>query len=122
MTHPLRLEQPILSRSKNFQNFIFINDSSLTPVRLTQQLHDSPDKQFLSQTDVGSYLIIKQIYAPRNIVNQLNSLQFKPNQRVRLVSKTNTSSTIVDLNGKLIGMGAKIAQRIVVTTVEETNS
>ena len=121
MTHVIEIKQSRLSGIRHFQKFVFINDSSLESVSdSTKQLHSSPNSQLLSQMQVGNWLTINRISAPQNIMRQLANLQFKPEEKVQLVSKTTKSSVIVDLKGKLIGIGAEIAQKIVVTLVDET--
>lgn len=108
---------------RHFQKFTFINDSTLDSASgWSKKLDLDPNSKLLSQTQIGSWLTINQIQVPPRIIRQLRNLQFKPNQRVQLVSKTNRLSVVVNLNDTLIGIGAKIAQKIVVTLVDETKS
>ena len=79
-----------------------------------------PNSSLLSQTEVGNWLTINQIHAPRVIIRQLENLQFKQDEQVQLVSKTSKASVVVDIKGKLIGIGSEIAQNIVVTLVAGT--
>lgn len=121
MTHAIELKQSQLSGIRHFQKFVFINDLSLESIPgSTQQLQIASNSQLLSQAKVGNWLKINRLQVPKQIIDQLDDLQFKPEKRVRLVSKTAKSSVIVELNGKLIGIGAEIAQKIVVTLVDET--
>ncbi len=121
MTHAIEFKQPQPSGIRHFRKFVFINDSSLKSApNLTRQLHQTPNSNLLSQAQVGSWLTINHIYAPQPIISQLENLQFKPEERVQLVSKTRKSSVVVDIKGKLIAIGAEIAQKIVVNIVDET--
>lgn len=119
MTHALETQSQQLSGIKHFQKFVFINDSALKyGSKSIEQLHLSPNSNFLSQTKVGSWLTINQIHVPQSIIRQLESLQFQPGERIQLVSKTTKASVMVELKGKLIGIGSEIAQKIVVTLVD----
>lgn len=121
MNHAIELKQSQSSGIKHFRKFVFINDSSLKSApNLTRQLQQTPNSNLLSQAQVGSWLKINQIYAPQTIISQLENLQFKPEERVQLVSRTQKSSVIVDIKGSLIAIGAEIAQKIVVNIVSET--
>ena len=116
MTHSIETQSHQLSGIRHFREFIFINDSALKYVpKSIEQLHLTPNSNFLSQIDVGSWLTINQIQAPQSIIRQLESLQFQPGERIYLVSKTIKASVLVELKGKLIGIGSEIAQKIVVT-------
>lgn len=119
MTHAIEPQSPQLSGIRHFQKFIFINDSALKHVpKSIEQLHLTPNSNFLSQTEVGSWLTINQIHLPQSIIRQLESLQFQPGERIHLVSKTIKASVVVELRGRLIGIGSDIAQKIVVTLVD----
>lgn len=121
MTHAIAPLTQCSSKRKRFQNFVFINDSALgSEPKLEQQLHSYPDSQLLlSQAQVGCLVTICQINAPQNIVSQLNNLQFEYHQKIEVVSKTKKESVVIDLQGKLIGLGAEIAQQIVVSVVNQ---
>jgi|GEM_PF-1942718 len=121
MIHTIGSKQQSASRIRHFQEFTFINDSSLKadPDDL-KQLPITTNSSLLSQAKVGSWLTINQIHAPRVIIRQLENLQFKQDEQVRLVSKTSKASVVVDIKGKLIGIGSEIAQNIVVTLVAGT--
>ena len=119
MTHAIEPQPQQLSGIKHFQKFIFISDSTLKSAPDSiKQLHLTPNSNFLSQTEVGSWSTINQIDVPQTIIRQLESLQFQPGERIHLVSKTTKASVMVELKGKLIGIGSEIAQKIVVTLVD----
>ena len=119
MTHAIETKSQQLSGIKHFQKFVFINDSALKQAPdSSKQLHLTPNSDFLSQTEVGSWLTINQIHLPQSIMRQLESLQFQPGEKIQLVSKTTKASVVVELKGKLIGIGSEIAQKIVVTLVD----
>lgn len=107
-------------KSKKFQEFVFVSDSAikLAPV-LSDRLQLDLNSRFLDRAEIGDLITIKQIYAPQNIVRQLQNFKLKPNRRVQLVSRTDTGSVVVKLNNTLIGISKEIAQRIVVTLMGE---
>ena len=121
MTHAIAPVTHCSSERKRFQSFVFISDSALrSEPKLKQQLHFNSDSQLLlSQAQVGCLVTICQINAPQNIASQLNNLQFEHCQQIEVVSKTKKASVVIDLQGKLIGLGAKIAQQIVVSVINQ---
>lgn len=121
MTHTIGSEAQKATRIRHFQEFTFINDSSLKAnPDFMKQLLMNPNSSLLSQTKVGSFFTINQIHAPQPIIRQLKNLQFKQDEKVQLVSKTSKASVVVEIKGKLIGIGSEIAQKIVVTLVDGT--
>ncbi|MEM7761735.1 MAG: FeoA family protein [Cyanobacteria bacterium P01_A01_bin.40] len=123
MTNAIELAKTHRVERRSFRSFVFINDSSLKPnTLLIDQLRFTSDSNLLSQANIGCPYTVSQIYAPKTIIHQLRTFQFKPNEKIKLVSKTEGASVIIDIKGKLIGLGAKIAQRIVVTGVNHTKS
>ncbi|MEL6930492.1 MAG: FeoA family protein, partial [Cyanobacteria bacterium J06600_6] len=84
-----------------------------------EQLNLALNSSWLAEVKIGNFVNIEQIYAPRTIIRQLKSLKFKPEQKVQLVSKSASGSVVVNINNSLIGMGAEIARRVVVTFVDE---
>ena len=120
MTHILNLKPQTNPKLNRFQEFIFVSDSAIEQeAEFTQQLHLALDSSWLTEAKIGNFVSIEQIYAPRTILRQLRNLKFQPEQKVRLVSKSATGSVVVNINNRLIGIGAEIARRIVVTFVEE---
>lgn len=118
MTHAIDVQQHFPQKLQQFQEFVFVSDLSLKLVpKLTTQLQLDPDSGFLNKAKIGDFMTIKQIHVSRNARRQLRNLEFKPEQKVRLVSKTDNGSVIVNLNNTLLGIGKEIAQRIVVTLV-----
>lgn len=119
MTHAIEPQSQELSGIRQFKEFIFINDNILKYApKSIEQLHLNPNSNFLSQTEVGSWLTINQIHVPQSIIRQLESIQVQPGERIHLVSKTTKASVVVELRGKLIGIGSDIAQKISVTLVD----
>lgn len=108
-----------LPKLKRFQEFVFIGDSALKLTPKLLNLQFTPESNFLDRAKIGDRLTIQQICAPQNIICQLQNLQFQPEQKVQLVSRTNNGSVVVKLNNTLVGMGKEIAQRVVVTLVGE---
>ena len=101
---------------KEFKEFTFIgNTASEASEDYSHQLNLSPNSNYLINTDLGKSLFVTQVCGAKNIVRQLRNLNFKPGQKVKLVSKTVNGSVVVSLNNRLIGMGTEVAQNIVVT-------
>jgi Fe2+ transport system protein FeoA len=123
MTQTVSFKTQISQKLKRFQEFVFVSDSAieLAP-KLDHQLQLTPNSSFLDRASIGDIITIQQIHAPRDIIRQLRNLKFQPDQRVQLVSRTNTGSVIVNLNNTFIGIGKEIAQRVVVTLVGEAQS
>ncbi|MBE9042803.1 ferrous iron transport protein A [Pleurocapsales cyanobacterium LEGE 10410] len=119
MTYAIDLPGRSFQANKQFQKFIFIGNTAIKSSSLpTRQLQLTPNSNFLDQIDVGSSLLIIEIHTPRNIINQLRNLDFKPGNTVQLVSKTANGSVVISSKQGLLGMGAEIAQRIIVTLVD----
>ena len=119
MTQSFDFKQQLTQKLKRFQEFVFVSDSALKHSRESLELHLSPDNTCLDRATVGNYITVKQIYAPRNVTRQLQYYSFEPERQVQLLSKTNTGSVIVNLNNTLVGIGAEIARRIVVSQLGE---
>jgi Fe2+ transport system protein FeoA len=123
MTQTVSLQNQISQKFKRFQEFVFVSDSAIEfAPELDHQLQLTPNSSFLDRVCIGDIISIQQIHVPREIVRQLRNLKFRPDQRVQLVSRTNSGSVIVNLNNTLIGIGKEIAQRVVVTLVGEAQS
>lgn len=116
MTHAMNLK-PIPSKGlRRFQKFIFIGNTSIDSLELPAgQLHSNPDSEVLSTISPGSSVLINQINATNDITRQLRDLSIKPGQTVKLISRTKNGSVVVSLGNKLIGIGAEIAQKIIIT-------
>ncbi len=118
MTQTINLKSSKLPRLREFQEFIFIgNSSAQVQTDSLEQLHDAPNTQCLNTSGTGSFLLITQIHTLKQITRQLSRLKLKPGKIVQLISKTKNGSVVVSYNGKLIGIGATIAQKIIVTSV-----
>jgi len=116
MTRTLKFRSQGRKRLDDFQDFTFIGNTSLSmPKFYKEQLDKNPNSNFLINTDPGKSLFVTQIYGTNKIVRQLNNLNFKLGQKVKLINKTPNGSVIVSFNNRLIGMGREIAQNIVVT-------
>ena len=123
MTHSVEFKRQVSQHFKRFQQFVFVGDSGMKLVsKSTRQLKITSNSGLLAQAAIGDCITVEKIYAPQSIICQLKSLEFEPEKRVQLVSKTSNGSVIVSLNNTLIGIGTEIAQRIVVTLVGEAKS
>ena len=120
MTHILNFKPQTIQSLNRFQEFIFVSDSAIDwDAESVEQLHQDLNNNWLVDTKIGSWIDIAQIYAPQTILRQLSRLKFQPEQKAQLVSKSATGSVVVKIDRKLIGIGAKIAQRTIVTFVDE---
>lgn len=119
MTHAINFKTLPVPKLKRFQEFIFVSDSAIKQEKSTQQLHLALNSSCLAEVKIGNLVNIEQIHAPQTIVRQLRNLKFQPEQKVQLVSNSKSGSVVVNLNNRLIGIGAEIARRIVVTFVDQ---
>ncbi len=121
MTHAIDIQLRQSLGLREFQEFVFIgNTSAELPAVLGKQLHLPPDSNFLNAASTGNSLLITRMHTAKSITRQLGNLQFKPGKIVKLISRTNNGSVVVSLDNKLIGMGAEIAQKIIVTLASQT--
>lgn len=63
----------------------------------------------------GNGVVVEQIYTSKKVCHQLRDLGLRLGTTVRVVSQTPKGSAIVKVNGRHIGLGAEVAQRITVT-------
>ena len=120
MTHAIDLKQKKSKGIKQFQEFIFIGtSSSKSSLDSVEHLQLPPNSNLLSQTPKVNSLTIAQLHTAKTVTRQLENLQLKPGKEVQLVSRTNSGSVVVSLDEKLIGIGAKIAQKIIVTLASQ---
>jgi Fe2+ transport system protein FeoA len=121
MTQTVNLKFSKLPKLREFQEFIFIgNSSAQVQTDSLKQLHDPPNTQCLNANSTGSFLLIAQIHTPKQITRQLSRLKLKRGKTVQLISKTKNGSVVITYNDKLIGIGATIAQKIIVTSASQT--
>ena len=120
MTHAIDLKHKQSNGIKQFQEFIFIGTSSAkSSADPLEQLHRITNSNLLSRASTGNSLMITQIFTIKSVTRQLQNLQLKPGKKVQLVSRTSNGSVVVSLDGKLIGIGANIAQKIIVTLASQ---
>ena len=118
MTHVLNFITQPIPKLKRFKGFVFVSDSAIElKAKPIPQLQLTSNSSWLTEVEIGNFINVEQIYAPRNIIRQLRNLKFKPKQQGQLVSRSETGSVVVNFNNRPIGIGAEIAQRIVVTSV-----
>jgi hypothetical protein len=121
MSHTINLKSSQLSKLQEFQEFVFIGNSSThSHTDSLEQLQHTPNTQCLHTSSTGSFLLIAQIHTPKHITRQLKSLKIKPGVIVQLISKTNNGSVAISYNNKLIGIGATIVPKISVTLANQT--
>lgn len=104
---------------RGYKEFIFIgncNYQSPSPSRKSSS--SLTNTQTLDTNAIGNLLTIAQLQTSKQITDQLNSLDLKPGVTVQLTSKTNNGSVVVSHNNRLIGIGATIAQKVIVTSAQ----
>ncbi|MBE9048170.1 ferrous iron transport protein A [Pleurocapsales cyanobacterium LEGE 10410] len=72
----------------------------------------------LSSTQVGDCLVITQILSGKNMVRQLSKNGLILGVEVRVISKTASGSIIVSLGDRQVGLGAGMANKVMVTAIE----
>ena len=109
------------SKLKRFQKFVFIGSNAAeTSLEANERLHLDANSSLLAQAEIGSLLVIRDIYADKNIARQLKDLRVKSGKIVKLISKTGNGSVVISTNERSIGIGTKIARQIVVTVTDKT--
>lgn len=73
----------------------------------------------LSSTQVGDRLVITQILRGRNMVCQLRKQGLTLGSEVLVISKTTTGSIIVSIGDRQVGLGAGMANKVMVKTIEK---
>lgn len=100
-------------RKTQFRQLVFVGESSdrdRHPVRSRITRNNAS----LDTVPVGNRVIVEQIYTSKKVYHQLRDLGLRLGTSVRVVSQTARGSAIVNLDGRYIGLGAEITQRITV--------
>ena len=121
MTHAIDFKHQQQPKLKRFKKFVFVGsnfvDSSLNTAK---QLHLNPNSSFLDRSKIGSSIAIREIYASKNTIRQLNNLGLKSGKVAEVISKTSNGSVVIALKNISIGISTEIARGIVVATIDET--
>lgn len=72
----------------------------------------------LSSTQVGDRLIIAQILSGKGMMRQLSKNGLILGVEVRVISKTASGSIIVSIGDRQVGLGAGMANKVMVTAIE----
>lgn len=104
---------------RKFREFIFIGNSS-SQVDFLPPLEHTSNVEYLNTSKPGSFLSITQVHTSRQITRQLRNFKLKPGAIVQLLSKTSSGSVIISHSNRLIGIGATIAPKIIVTPTSST--
>lgn len=121
MTQATNFKPQPLPKVKQFRKFDFVGNSSVKDsLDLIDQLPSNFPNKLLSQMNIGDFLKIDRICTEQKIARQLARLQFKSGKTVRLVSKTDHESVLVELGNRLVGISSNIARQIVVTLEDRT--
>ncbi len=110
-------------RRRKGWEFTFFGETFANPdkwgkgAEFTPVLANDPMKQVfpLSSTQVGDRVVIQQIYSVKNLVRRLNKMGFNLGSQVEIISKTKSGSVIVCIEDEQIGLGAGMANQVMVT-------
>ena len=73
----------------------------------------------LSTTQVGVRVVIQQIQSGKSMIYRLSKMGFTVGSEVRVISKTKSGSVIVRIQDEQIGLGAGMANQVMVTFAAE---
>ncbi len=94
------------------------NRAKLVPELVQNQLRI--DQLFpLSNTEVGDRVVITQILSGKSMIHRLNKMGLDLGSEIRVISKTKSGSVIVCIQDEQIGLGAGMADRVMVTLAVE---
>lgn len=116
MTPAIKFKQRLTKKPKRFQEFVFVSDSAMKRSINSAALQLAHDRTYLERADIGEVVSIEQIHTPRNIARQLKNLGLKAGKQVRLLSRTDNGSVIVETHNTSLGISKEIARKIVVIT------
>ncbi|MEM8829249.1 MAG: FeoA family protein [Cyanobacteria bacterium P01_G01_bin.19] len=74
----------------------------------------------LSNTQVNDRVVITQILSGRSMIRRLSKMGLTLGSEIGVVSKANSGSVIVCIDDEQIGLGAGIAERVMVTFAAES--
>ncbi len=69
----------------------------------------------LSTTQIGDRVVIAQILSGRNMKHQLKQMGLTLGSEVQVISKTTSGSVIICIQDEQVGLGAGMADRVMVT-------
>ena len=73
----------------------------------------------LSSTQVGARVIITQILSGKNMIRQLREQGLTLGSEVLVISKTTRGSIVVSLGDRQVGLGAGMANKVMVKAIEK---
>lgn len=73
----------------------------------------------LSSTQVGDRLVIDQILSGKGMMRQLSKHGLTLGVEVRVISKTASGSIIVSIGDRQVGLGAGMANKVMVMAIEK---
>ena len=73
----------------------------------------------LSTTQIGDRVVINQILSGQNMELRLSQMGLTLGSEVQIISKTKSGSVIICIQDEQIGLGAGMAERVMVTLVAE---
>lgn len=111
-----------IADSTNLWNVTFISDSSYPQTIPPETIMSSTPKGSplpLSMTAIGDRVWVVEIKGGHMMVRRLTDLGIVQGSEISVVSRTDNGSIIVGFQGCRIGLGAGMAHRVIVTTVEQ---
>ena len=88
---------------------------------LTQHALSSQPLVPLSTAQVGDRVVISQILGGESLMHRLNNRGLTLGSEVRVISKTRSGSVIICIQDEQIGLGAGMANQVMVTFAAETS-
>ena len=73
----------------------------------------------LSTTQVGDRVVITQILSGQNMAHRLSQMGLTKGSEVQVISKTTSGSVIICIQDEQIGLGAGMANQVMVTMAAE---
>jgi ferrous iron transport protein A len=73
----------------------------------------------LSSTQVGDRVVISQILSGKNMLNRLNDMGLALGSEVAVISKMTSGSIIICIQDRQIGLGAGMANQVMVKAIEK---
>ncbi len=73
----------------------------------------------LSTTQIGDRVVLAQILSGQNLEHRLSQMGLTLGSEVQIISKTKSGSVIIYIQDEQIGLGAGLAERVMVTLVAE---
>ena len=107
-----------MSEKSQAWNFTYFGGTVSKQGSKKSQAHFVSEKIFpLSTTQVGDRVVIQDIQSENDMLHYLSKMSFIVGSEVQVTSKTTSGSIVVSIQDKQIGLGAGMAEHVMVTFV-----